>query len=444
VWRGLGPQAAADYEVLEASGFFARAVAAGRIVATERVDRRPDGLDGAWTTVLRHDRVPVVTYPYEWSFEMLRDAARLHLDLVGEALAEDLITKDASAYNLQFVGSRPVFIDVGSFERLAPGEPWYGYRQFCMHFLFPLMLQAYKGLPFQRWLRSDLEGITPAEARAALSRWDVLSPRRRGTLIHVALHARAEARYADTERDIGDELKRSGLDKAVVAGQIKGLRRLVERIRLRRSDSAWSTYGDRAHYTDADLEAKERFVVAVAAERRPATVWDLGANDGRFSRLVADHAGYVVAVDGDHEVVDRLYRRLRDEGEERILPLVMDLADPSPARGWRGVERAAFFGRSRPDLVLALALVHHLAIGRNVPLPEVVGLLADSGAADVVVEFPTPEDPMVRRLLRNKREGTHDDYTLAAFEAALDSHFEVVRREDLPSGTRVCFHGRRR
>ena len=191
--------------------------------------------------------------------------------------------------------------------------------------------------------------------------------------------------------------------------------------------------------TEADLQAKEAFVSSVAATVAPKLAWDLGANDGHFSRLVAEHGAYVIAADGDHEAVDGLYRSLREEGDTRILPLVLNLADPSPNRGWRSKERLAFTARSRPQLVLALALIHHLVISRNVPMQEFVDFLADAGA-QLVVEFPTPDDPMVQGLLRNKREGIHDDYTVESFEAALAQRFDVARRDELPSGTRICYH----
>ena len=436
VWRGLDAEALADFEALATTPFFADATSSGQIVATDLASERPEGLE-AWAGVLRHERIPVITYPYEWSFEMLRDAARLQLDLVGQALDQDLTTKDASAYNVQFVGSTPRFIDIGSFERLRPAEPWYGYRQFHMHFLLPLMLQAYRGITFQPLLRADVEGVNPVDARRMMSFWDIVSPRKKGTLLHVSLQARAE--NASSERDVKSELKASGMKKELLVAQIKNLRKLVDRLRLRKAETEWSSYSDRAHYTDADLRAKEQFVSAVAAAVQPTLAWDLGANDGHFSRLVAEHGAYVIAADGDHEAVDGLYRSLRAEGDERILPLVLNLADPSPSRGWRSKERQAFTERSRPQLVLALALIHHLVISRNVPMQEFVDFLADAGA-QLVVEFPTRDDPMVKRLLRNKREGIHDDYTVEGFEAALANRFDVARREELPSGTRICYH----
>lgn len=437
VWRGLDAEALGDFETLAGTAFFPKAMAEGRIVATERAAEVPEGLGDAWAGVLRHERIPAVSYPYEWPFEMLRDAARLHLDLVAEALEEDLTTKDASAYNVQFVGARPCFIDIGSFERLRPAEPWFGYRQFHMHFLLPLMLQAHRGIAFQPLLRADVEGVDPVDARRMMSFWDIVSPRKKGTFLHVSLQARAER--ASSDRDVKSELKASGMKKEILVAQIRNLAKLVDRLRLRGAETEWSTYSGRAHYTDADLEAKEAFVSSVAGVVKPTLAWDLGANDGHFSRLVAEHGAYVIAADGDHEAVDQLYRALRAEQDTRILPLVIDLADPSPDRGWRGRERRAFTARSRPQLVLALALVHHLVISRNVPMPEFVGFLADA-EAELVVEFPTRDDPMVQRLLRNKREGLHDDYTVEHFEAALAERFEVRRSEVLPSGTRICYH----
>ncbi len=431
----------ADYEALEATSFYRQARDSGEIVGTERAtDVDPTDLGEGWAAVLRHERIPFVSYPYEWPFEMLRDAAKLQLDLTQAALAEDLTTKDATSYNVQFLGSRPTFIDVGSFERLRAHEPWHGYRQFCQLFLYPLMFQAYKELPFQPWLRGAIDGISPLEARAAMSRWDLLSPRKKGTLLHVGLHARAERRYAASDRDVKADLERAGFKKEVTVNQIRGLRKLVGGLEWKRSESEWSGYGEREHYSDADLAAKSAFVSRVVGARRRDTVLDLGANDGHFSRLAVEAgAAYVVALDADPLVVDTLYRSLRAEANHSILPLVMNLADPSPGSGWRGVERQPFVGRTRPDLVLALAVVHHLAISANVPLGAIVTLLAELGG-EVVVELPTPADPMVEKLLRNKREGIHDDYTVQVFERELGARFDLRDREELPSGTRILYH----
>ena len=440
VTRALSGEALADYEAVAATSFFPAAVKDGRIVGTERLDdEKVTELDGDWEAALRHDRIPFLSYPYEWTFEMLRDAALLQLDLTRAAVDEGIITKDATSYNVQFVGARPTFIDVGSFERLREGEPWYGYRQFCELFLFPLMFQAYKDLPFQPWLRGAIDGITPVEARAVLAG----EKRRKGVFKHVTLQAALEARMSDTERDVKKDLGKAGFKKELIVANLNGLTKVVQKLKWKRSESTWSGYSERGHYTDADLDAKTEFVKAVAGKRHRPLVWDLGANDGHFSRLVAEDADHVVAVDADPLVVDTLYRALRQEKNEKILPLTMDLSSPSPGLGWRGKERKAFTDRTTPDLVLALAVIHHLAITNNVPLPEFVGFLADVGA-ETVLEFPTPDDQMVKRLLRNKREGVHDDYTATVLERALGDHFEIVTQETLPSGTRLLYHLRPR
>jgi hypothetical protein len=439
VYRLLSERGRDDWLALSAAPVFAQATAAGTLVETEAVARGAvPGIDGrSAAAVLRHARVPFVSYPYEWTFGVLRDAALLQLDLLERALDDGLILKDGSPYNVQWRGAAPVFIDVGSFERLRAGEPWVGYRQFCMLFLYPLMLTAYRGVPFQPWLRGSLEGIAPADAARLLSRRDRL---RRGVMTNVVLHARLERRYAGVEgRAVRRELRGAGFGTELVKANVRRMRNLVGRLGWRPPASVWTAYGEDDGYAAADREAKAAFVGEAAARRRRRLVWDLGSNDGDYARIAAAAgAECVVAMDSDHPTVEALYSALREAGERRILPLVVDLCDPSPGLGWRGRERATLPARGRPDLVLCLALVHHLAITRNLPLEELIGWLAGLGG-ELVVEFPTREDAMVKRLLGAKEEGAHADYGLERFERLLGEAFEIRRRVPLPSGTRVVF-----
>src|SRR4051812_14300347 len=225
VFRALSARGLEDFEALRATPLFDEAIADGRLVGTALADlEAPDLLPGTATAaVLRHERIPYVSYPYEWTFGMLQDAAVLHLDLVDEAIAHGLTMKDASPYNVQWRGSRPVFADVGSFELLRRQEPWGGYRQFCMLFLFPLMLQAYKGVPFQPWLRGSLEGIGPTDMAHLLK-----GSRGKGVLTHVKLHARLERKYAQTSRkDVKKELESAGFKPELVQANIRRMRKLV-------------------------------------------------------------------------------------------------------------------------------------------------------------------------------------------------------------------------
>jgi hypothetical protein len=413
----------------------------GKLVDTREVhdfDAPPDALTGEVAAVLEHDVVPFVSYPYEWTFGMLRDAALLQLELVRRAIGEGMMLKDSSPYNVQFRGSRPVFIDLGSFERLREGEPWAGYRQFCMLFLYPLFLQAWKGIPFQPWLRGRIGGITPEECRAVLSWHDIL---RRGALTHVALHARLERRHQESDADIKGELKAAGFRKELIVANVTSLERLVSRLRWRPRSTAWSGYEPTTTYSEADAGLKAEFVARAVATEHPRLVWDLGCNDGHYSRIAAKTADYVVAVDADPVTVEALYESLKAEDATTILPLTMDLTDPSPGLGWNGVERQALLARGRPDLALCLALVHHLSISGNVPVAELVDWLHGLGAA-LVIEFPTREDPMVRRLLVRKRPGDHPDYRREWFERCLGERFVVQRSEVLSSGTRILYHAR--
>jgi hypothetical protein len=433
VYRILSPDGWQDWLALSATPLLED----DRIVATEpaQLDDLPDLTAGPAAGALKHERIPFVSYPYEWPFSMLKDAALLQLELGRSALRHDLTLKDASAYNVQFKGSRPVFVDVGSFERLNEGEPWAGYRQFCMLFLYPLMLQAYKGMPYHALLRGSLDGIKPGEARA------LLSARRRGVFTHVVLHARLESRYGDTGgREVKRDLKRAGFGKALLDANLRKLEKLVRRLEFKPGHTAWTEYGTTNTYSDEEAGRKAEFVRQAAA-RHKGLVWDLGCNDGTYSRVAAEHASTVVAVDADHATVDGLYRALKDEQRTDILPLVMSLTDPSPDIGWRGLERMRLERRGTPDLALALALIHHVVITGNVPVREFVGWLRSLDCA-LVIEFPEREDPMVQKLLSGKTEKANPDYERETFERALGERFEVERTERL--GSRTLYEARPR
>lgn len=437
VFRGLDERAARDWRALAASDFFRDLLATGRVCGTEELVPTP--VDLPWAAVLRHERIPFVSHPYEWSYAMLRDAALLHLELLAAALAAGFTLKDGSAYNVQWRGATPVFIDVGSFEPARDGEPWAGYRQFCQTLLYPLLLQAHLGLDFQPWLRARIDGIEADQLRRLFPGARRL---RAGVLTHVHLHGAMQARNAGASTtDVRAQLRAAGYSRELALATVRGLTKLVRRLEHRPDHSHWVDYQRTCAYSVPDRQAKEQFVDRATADTGGGLVLDLGANDGRYARIAARHAEHVVAVEQDPAVVDALYRALRDERDQRILPLVMDLADPSPGGGWRGVERAAFADRARADTVLALALVHHLALGRNVPLADVLdqlaGLTATGGT--LVVEFVHPEDPMARRLLDNKPDGLFPDYRRDTFEALLAARGRLARRVELPSGTRTLY-----
>ncbi len=436
IYRALDHRSMENWRKLAATRFFAEGVAAGRIVRTEPADD-VQPIDGdEWAGVLRHERIPVVSYPYEWTFSMLRDAALLQLDLLSAALAEDMILKDSTPFNVQWRGRQPVFIDIGSFEALDHGDVWVGYRQFLAQYLYPLMLTAHVGISFQPWLRGQPDGLTADQLRRVMPSRDLL---RRSGLLHVTLPARAERRSHGKGRNVRTEMKEAGFNKGMIESNVNGLRRIVRGLEWNPGSSRWNDYATECDHVRVHRGAKAAFITRALAHDAPALVWDVGANDGYFSRLAAGSAGYVLALDADDVILDEFYRSLSTTGTDNVLPMVQDLADPSPGIGWRGLERPPLVDRSSPNLVLCLAVIHHLVIGRNIPTRAVVAWLADLGAR-VILEFVSPDDPMVRALTVNKKpHEIHRDYNETDLRSHLEERFVIEREEELPGGTRRLF-----
>ncbi|MFW2340894.1 MAG: methyltransferase [Acidimicrobiia bacterium] len=432
VIRVLDEHGREAWAALANSSLFGAFTTDRRLIGTHEIPLDDVG-EAGWATALQHDRIPVISYPYEWSFRMLKDAALLTLDLLAAALEEDLVLKDATPFNVQFDGIQPTFIDIGSFETLQEGEAWTGYRQFCRMFLYPLMLRAYKEVSFRPWLRGSLDGIAAADFRQLLRPRDLL---RKGVLLHVAMQARAERRYQAVSRDVRSEIRQAGFRKELIQNNVTQLQKIVGGLTAPTGGSEWSDYSSQDHVL-RQRELKGEFLRRSIAD--PSIVWDLGANDGYFSRIAAESGAYVVAADSDEIVVDRLYQTLTAEGNQRIHPLVVDVAAPSPSTGWRQRERTALETRANPDLVVMYAVLHHIVIGGNVPVREVLEWLATLNTR-VVIEFVPIGDPMTDLLLANKRESdVHPDYTEEAFRAHLASWFDIEDEEAVTGSTRTLF-----
>ena len=438
VYRALSETAMDNWRVLAQTRFFQEYVKQGSIIPTRHLEAQTTGLAAKladeWAGILEHQAIPFISYPYEWSFGMLKDAALLQLELMQAALQEAMTMKDASSFNVQWQGTSPVFIDLPSFEPCSPGEPWAGYRQFCELCLYPLQLQAYKGVSFQQFLRGNIDGIPVQTMAHLMTGLDRLKP---GVLTHVVLQAKMQNRFANTDRRVRKDLQHAGFSTELVKNNVKRLQRLVEGLHWRQVSSEWSEYSERHNYSQGAFAQKTNFVERNVASRQWGLVWDIGCNTGQFSLLAARHADYVLAMDADHLAVERLYQQLREKNNRTVLPLVMNLADPSAALGWRAIERKTITERGLPDLVLSLALIHHMVIGANIPMREFIDWLGDLGGS-LIIEFVTKRDPMVEILLRNK-EDIYDDYDLGFFEQCLGNRFRIKDREVVEGETRVLF-----
>ena len=370
---------------------------------------------------------------------MLKDAALATLDTQVAAAQRGFALRDATAYNVQFRRGRPILIDTLSFERPEPGAPWIAYRQFCEHFLAPLALMARRDVRLGLLLRDHIDGI-PLDLAARLlpgrSRWNL------GLGAHIHAHARAQGRYADAGTDAAAATKKATVSEFKQQALIDSLRRTIAKLEWTPEGTEWADYADNTSYGDAGTAAKEELVGRFLADAGGAVVWDLGANTGRYSRIAAGLGRDVVSWDIDPAAVERNYRQVRRDGDECVLPLVLDLANPSPGLGWANEERRSVPERSNADVVLALALVHHLAIGRNVPLDRIASYFAGL-APQLVIEFVPKDDPMVRTLLAT-REDVFDDYTMDGFRTAFDRAWEVVDESPVSGTPRTLYRMARR
>jgi ribosomal protein L11 methylase PrmA len=432
LYRQVNPAYRPHYERLMAGGLYADLVKRGWLVPHEETD--PALGDGAWK-VLRPERLPFISYPYEWSFSQLKDAALLTLRIQGRALRHGLTLKDASAYNIQFriADGQPVLIDTLSFETYEEGRPWVAYRQFCQHFLAPLALMAHRDVRLGQLLRVHMDGI-PLDLAARLL------PRRTrldfGLAAHIHLHAAAQRRYAG--RATGAARVSLQQSRAL----LHSLQRAIERLAWRPGGTAWGDYYDNTNYTDAALDAKARLVGEFIRQANPPGVWDLGANTGRFSRIAAQLGIPTLAWDVDPAAVQKAYLEVRADKATNLLPLLLDLTNPSPALGWANAERESLAGRGPAGMLLALALVHHLAIGNNLPLEDVAAFFA-SLAPWLALEFVPKEDNQVQKLLAS-REDIFPEYTRQGFETAFGRFYHLRRAEPVPGSLRTLYLMERR
>jgi ribosomal protein L11 methylase PrmA len=421
------------YDHLMGGGLYERLVEMGALVEHSQEHARLADSDGAYR-VIRPVPVPFVSYPYEWCFSQLRDAALLTLDIQKTALEFGMSLKDASAYNVQFVDSSPVLIDTLSFEMYREGEPWVAYKQFCQHFLAPLALMAHEDVRLAHLLRVHIDGIPLDLASRLLPVRTRLSL---GLLTHIFIHARAQKRYA------GQAAKPSGkMPRASLVGLIGGLRSTVSRLRWHPPATEWGDYYRDTNYSDDAMGHKAETVAQYVEKVGPGSAWDLGANTGEFSRLAADAGAMTVAFDVDPVAVERHYRHCRKQQLRNLLPLVLDLTNPSPAIGWDNAERMALGQRGQPDLAMALALIHHLAISNNLPFARIAGFLA-SIAPNLIIEFVPKKDSQVQKLLTT-REDIFADYDQSSFERAFENHFHMEESTAIRESERVLYRMRRK
>lgn len=431
-YRQVNPRYQATYDRLVQSGLFAKLWAERMLLEHEEVEPRPES--GAYR-VLRPRQLATITYPYEWCFSQLKDAALLTLRIQRLAIATGFSLKDASAYNIQLHEGRPVFIDTLSFEPLVEGKPWAAYRQFCQHFLAPLALMAKRDARLALFSRDFIDGVPLDLASRLLPARSLLNL---GLLLHIHLHARAQRRFVNRE----EKVVARPISKRGLLGILASLESTVRGLEWKPSGTEWSNYYDITNYAAEARDDKIQAVDAFIGESGSKTVWDMGANDGTYSRLAVARGMQTVAWDIDPVAVERNYRRMRAEKTKVLVPAVVDLTNPSPAIGWNLEERMSLLNRPRPDLALALALIHHLAIGNNLPLSWCADFFARV-AGQLIIEWVPKTDSKVQELLQN-RPDVFDGYSEEGFESAMRTRFLICGKRRIRGSERVLYRMLRR
>lgn len=384
--------------------------------------------------VLEPEVIPFVSYPYEWSFSQLKDAAILTLEIQKIALSRGMSLKDATAFNIQFLRGKPIHIDTLSFEKYQEGEPWVAYRQFCEQFLAPLTLTVYTDVRLNQLLTSNLDGIPLDLARKLLPTKAKFNT---GILMHLFLHANSQKKH-ESKKTI--DRKQGAIGKTSLLGLIDSLERTTQNLVWKYPKMAWTDYGAEDYfesYTKNTLEAKKRLVDKYITSVKPNYLWDLGANTGTFSKIAAKKGIFTLLLDGDPTAIEQAYKQIKETGEENILPLFLNLANPTPATGFENIERKSFFDRPKPDMVLALALIHHLAIGNNLPLSRLSNFFGKL-APRLIIEFVPKDDPQTQRLLAS-REDIFPDYSKRGFENEFSKVFKIENETALPNSKRIVY-----
>jgi ribosomal protein L11 methylase PrmA len=441
VFRTVTPHGQAEYKFVRDSGALTGLIERGLLIAATEVENTNLASAGPDDLLLKHPKIPIISYPYEWPFAALKAAALLHLDIQLELLEHDVALSDASAFNIQFIGGKPQFIDYLSFRRYREDEPWLAHRQFCQQFLNPLVLQAKLGVPFHAWFRGQPEGIEIGELASLLKFRHKLSP---VLFSHVVLLARLQGRVNESDVAAAQAARTRGLKRSRFRAILEQLRHFIAGLSPAGvSHTTWGHYATDNTYESAEASAKHAFVERFAADARPGLLIDLGCNTGDYSHAALAHgARRVVGLDGDHGALDGAFARATTEDLD-FLPLYQDLANPTPGLGWNARERQGLGERlAAADGVLALAVIHHLAIARNVPLEEVVSSIV-SMAPKGVIEFVPKDDPTVQTMLA-LREDVFATYSRESFMAALENRAEIVAHETVSTSGRELFYFSRR
>ncbi len=419
-----------NYNLLTHSGLYKDLTDNSLLISHKETDVQPLDTDKAYK-VIEPEIIPFISYPYEWCFNQLKDAALTTLSIQKRALKFDMSLKDCSAYNIQFKNGKPIFIDTLSFEKYREGEPWVAYRQFCQHFLAPLALMCHTDIRLNQLFRTYIDGI-PLDLASKL-----LPFKTRFSfplLLHIHLHSKSQSHFADKTISKG----RRKMSRLAHNGFIDSLESIVRKLTWQPKGTEWGDYYKDTNYSPDAAAHKKQLLNDFLTQINPKAVWDFGSNEGTFSRIASDRGIQTVSFDIDPAAIEKNYRQCVQKKESNILPLLLDLTNPSPGIGWENRERMSLLKRGPADAVFALALIHHLAISNNLPFGKIADFFSKI-CKSLIIEFVPKNDSQVERLLLT-REDIFPNYTQQSFEDEFKKYFKIKTITQIKNSKRTLFY----
>ena len=381
--------------------------------------------------IIKPKLIHFISYPYEWSFSQLKDAALITLEIQKIAFEYGFTLKDCSAYNVQFHNGKPIFIDTLSFEIYQEGQIWKGYKQFCQHFLAPLTLMSHRDIRLNQLLRNYIDGI-PLDLTAKLL---PMKTKSMFTLFaHIHTHSKKQKDYEGKQVD----LKKKKLGRNAFVGIVESLHSAIKKQNISLEKTEWGNYYSDTNYSEDAMTEKKNIISNLIEKIKPKNVWDIGGNVGTFSRIGSDKGIPTVCFDIDPVAIEKNYLECKEKNEKNLLPLLMDLTNPSPDIGWQNMERDSFLTRGPADLVLSLALIHHLAISNNVPL-ELISEFFSRNSRNLIIEFIPKTDSQVKRLL-STREDIFVEYDQIHFEKEFERYFTIIEKKEIKDSIRIIYY----
>ncbi|MEZ5530243.1 MAG: class I SAM-dependent methyltransferase [Porticoccaceae bacterium] len=428
LYRRITEKGMYSYQLLMNSGLYETLIQKKLLVSHAEISSCKE--TGALT--IRPEAIKLISYPYEWSFSQLKDAALHTLTVQKYALDHNMMLKDASAYNIQFMNGKTIFIDTLSFEEFQP-TPWKAYKQFCQHFLAPLFLSSYIDHRLTKLMASNIDGIPLDIASKLLPARSYLNL---GSLLHIHMHAKFQKAYGD-DNDSAIKPIHKKMDINRAKALVNFLETSISKLKKTKKNTEWASYYENTNYSETSMKEKITLVDEKIKKINPRVLVDLGANNGEFSRIAAKHCDTVISLDIDEVAVEYNYIKCKENNLGQVIPLIQDLTNPSPAIGWNNQERLSISDRCKGDAALALALVHHLAISNNLPLWNIAQFLS-SIAPNLIIEFVPKSDSQVKRLLKT-REDIFPLYTEEGFESAFKSFYSIQTKDKIQDTERTLY-----